>query len=177
METLYRRIAESNVAESSVHRGRKAFCLTAGKEGMAEATSFAKRPTERATPLAHRSSGELDQIVLSTLDVGLPQSAYEITRVAAQQGSPLSAMQAYRVLVRLIHRGQVMRIETLNAYALAPEQGSGFVVCRRCRTARTIILPEREPDIRALCGAIGFSLSTMIVEASGLCEPCLETSK
>ncbi|WP_211151946.1 hypothetical protein [Novosphingobium sp. HR1a] len=111
------------------------------------------------------------------MKAGLPYSAYEITRVAAQQGSPLSAMQAYRVLVRLIDRGQVMRIETLNAYALAPGVGSGFVVCRRCRTARTIILPNREPDMRALCGAIGFSLSAMVVEASGLCEPCLETLK
>lgn len=144
---------------------------------MAQATTFAKWPTERATPPAHRSAGELDQIVLSTLKAGLPCSAYEITRVAAQQGSPLSAMQAYRVLERLIHRGQVMRIETLNAYALAPDQGSGFVVCRRCRTARTIILPDRKPDMRALCGTIGFSLSTMVVEASGLCAPCMGTLK
>ncbi|WP_232495524.1 hypothetical protein [Novosphingobium kaempferiae] len=144
---------------------------------MAEDPTRTKAPKARAIPPAPRSARQLDQIVLSTLKAGLPYSAYEITRMAAQQGSPLSAMQAYRVLVRLIHRGQVMRIETLNAYALAPEQGSGFVVCRRCRTARTIVLPDREPDMRALCGTVGFSLSTMVVEASGLCAPCLGTLK
>ena len=124
----------------------------------------------------YRKAEQLDRVVGKVLSSRALLTAYVIARIAASLGLPLSATQVYRVLDRLIARGQVVRIETLNAYTFAPDCGYGFVACRKCRTVKPIALPVVGQNIQDLCVAMGFAISKPVLEVSGLCVPCREVS-
>lgn len=126
---------------------------------------------------AHRSAEHLDDLVLGVLSSAAPLSAYDISGAVACEGSSISTMQVYRVLKRLVARGLVLRIETLRAYARAPNEGCGFVVCRRCRAAKSVTLPNTATSVLRLCGMTGFSVATQVIEVSGLCGSCLENGE
>lgn len=125
----------------------------------------ARRPYRRPSPL--------DRLVLQTLrEAGRPLSAYAITRRSVASGAPLSPTQAYRVLDRLVARGEVQRIALLAAYLPARADRPGVLVCRRCRAVTAVTVAALAPAIEQLCRRFGFAAPHAHVELSGLCERC-----
>ena len=101
-----------------------------------------------------------------------PLGAYDIARLSRQNGSPLAPNQVYRILDRLIDRGQVWRVELLSAYMPAQEGLGALAVCKECRTATSFDAGNTGSDLVELCHANGFAPAASIIEVSGLCPEC-----
>lgn len=119
---------------------------------------------------AKRTSAELEAIVLSILRVSpRPLGAYVIARRSRSLGAPLAPNQVYRILGRL--EGRVRRVETLNAYFEADDDGNAILSCRACgRTAMIAI--NLGGQLTPLCDATGFRPHRTIVEIMGRCRDC-----
>ncbi|WP_136163732.1 Fur family transcriptional regulator [Sphingomonas flavalba] len=125
----------------------------------------ARRPYRRPSPL--------DRLVLQTLrEAGRPLSAYAITRRSVASGAPLSPTQAYRVLDRLVARGEVQRIALLAAYLPARADRPGVLVCRRCRAVTAVTVAALAPAIEQIRQATGFVVARAHVELPGLRARC-----
>lgn len=130
------------------------------------------RPT---IPRRYRSPEELDRCVMEALGTSNhPLGAYEIVARSRKSGMKLAPNQVYRILDRLVARGDVQRIELLASYLPARGKRSGFMVCRSCKAVETFDVGELTDTLAPLCEAHGFAPSTSVVELSGLCTECAE---
>ncbi|WP_447725803.1 superoxide dismutase[Cu-Zn] [Sphingomonas koreensis] len=112
-------------------------------------------------------------MVRSILDeANRPLGAYDIAHRSSERGVPLANAQVYRVLGRLIAKGEVQRIELLSAYLATRGARTGFMVCRSCRSVETFPVSAMERAIDRLCRAAGFSASRTLLELSGTCAEC-----
>ena len=119
---------------------------------------------------AKRTPAELETIVLSILRASpRPLGAYVIARQSRSLGVPLAPNQVYRILDRL--RGNVRRIETLNAYCEVAGDSGAIMSCRACGRTATLAI-ELDDRLSQVCGAIGFRPGRTIVEIVGLCAAC-----
>lgn len=123
--------------------------------------------------LSHRQPADLERRVMEHLRASNhPLGAHEIARRSRQTGSPLAPNQVYRILERLLQRGEVRRIELLSAYTLAQDDKAGFAVCADCRTVTPFEAEYLAGQIEQLCRARGFESAMPIIEVSGLCPEC-----
>ncbi len=129
----------------------------------------AGRPRRRA----YRPSAKLDAIVLGLLEESeRPLSAYEIANICSRRGTSLTAVQAYRVLDRLIARHTVARIELLSAYLTVSDDENGYLVCQHCRTVSAFPFSELVAPVNRVCDISGFRASRSVVEVAGKCAKC-----
>jgi Fur family zinc uptake transcriptional regulator len=114
-----------------------------------------------------------------------PMTAYEI--LGALHGSGIKAPPTvYRALENLMSRGNVHRIESINAFVACHEGGSHshghhghpaqFAVCQSCGGAEEIHDERLTPLLSELAGRIGFSVSRQVLELSGTCHSCLSAA-
>lgn len=101
-----------------------------------------------------------------------PLGAYEIAARSRKSGMNLAPNQVYRILDRLIARGDVQRVELLASYLPARGKRSGFMVCRSCKAVETFEMEELADALAPLCKTHGFAPSASVVELSGLCTEC-----
>lgn len=119
---------------------------------------------------AKRTSAELEAIVLAILRASpRPLGAYVIARKSRSLGAPLAPNQVYRILDRL--RGCVRRVETLNAYFAATDDGAAILSCRACGRTGTLAI-DLGDALATLCDATGFRPHGAVVEIIGLCREC-----
>lgn len=108
-----------------------------------------------------------------------PMKAYDLIAAYGQSGEPAKPPTVYRALEFLERLGFAHRIESLNAYVPCRLDGpkpsewghaAAFLICDCCGAAE-----EFEPDFtpgRAAAEAKGYAVSTVTLEARGLCPAC-----
>lgn len=91
-----------------------------------------------------RRPAELDELVAGALRRIGPITAYALASALWGQGDPMTEVQAYRVLKRLIARGEAQQIwlGRRNAARRPSEAPSTALVCRACE--RTVFAPAVE---------------------------------
>jgi Fur family zinc uptake transcriptional regulator len=123
-----------------------------------------------------RTPDELDKIVMSTVaDASKPITAYGLVAILSDLREQVAPQQVYRTLERLVAKGDVVRIETLNAYRATVCEGEArgpLLFCRECRGTTRARCPGLEFELVSLAERIGFQPARFIVEISGLCAVC-----
>lgn|GEM_PF-1179692 len=129
-------------------------------------------------PKGRRKPALLEAMVLTLLrEANRPQKAYDIARRCGARGSSMTPMQAYRVLDRLIDRGEVQRIETLSSYVLRDGERKGFMICRDCGAVQAFALSPLMGALDYLGRVRAFSDWCPSVELTGVCRPCATVSE
>lgn len=118
--------------------------------------------------------------VLELLLVGDgPLKAYDLIAAYGDGGEPAKPPTVYRALEFLERLGFAHRIESLNAFVPCRLDGqtptdwghaAAFLICDCCGAAE-----EFEPDFapgRAAAAAKGYAVSSVTLEARGLCPAC-----
>jgi len=106
-----------------------------------------------------------------------PLTAYAL--LARLEHSGLRApLQVYRALDRLVARGLVHRLESINAFVAcdgshAKEQApAGFTICVKCGRAEEFCDPRLGSALKRIADSSDFSAEKYTIEISGLCESC-----
>jgi Fur family transcriptional regulator, zinc uptake regulator len=122
-----------------------------------------------------REPEELDGLVSDALRRLGPITAYALAASLRERGHPMTEIQAYRVLKRLIARGQVRHIWLGRRYAAHPpaDPSSLALVCRACARTRFTAAPQVQADLRGRAATLEFCVGEIVLEVSGLCDQCL----
>ncbi len=118
------------------------------------------------------------RVVLGALnEAATPLTAYEILDRAGVRSEGIKApLTVYRALERLMARGLVHRIETINAFVAcehAPHaEPSGFAICQVCRRATELRLSDCEAHLTGNATSKGFHVEAIRVELTGRCAQC-----
>jgi Fur family zinc uptake transcriptional regulator len=111
---------------------------------------------------------------------GQALSAYDIL-AALREGQPqLAPTTIYRALKLMCARGDVLRIESLNAYALRstrdPQTPVILSICDDCGTLRETVAPEVFTSLTAAAQHCGITPNHHVVEIHGQCDQCGATT-
>ena len=103
-----------------------------------------------------------------------PLKAYDLIAAFGETGEPAKPPTVYRALEFLERMGFAHRIESLNAFVPcrldADRHAAAFLICDCCGAAE-----EFEPDFdpgRAAAEARGYAVTSVTLEARGLCPAC-----
>jgi len=106
-----------------------------------------------------------------------PLSAYSILDALRDQGVR-APLQVYRALNKLIERGAVHRIESINGFVACSLTNCGeravsiFMLCTKCERAAEFTDPAIDQKIDALANARLFAADHKVIEMTGLCASC-----
>lgn len=102
--------------------------------------------------------------------------AYEIIDALAAEGRRPAPISVYRALDFLVAQGLVHRVDSLSAFVLCASPGSShraqFLICQRCRDIAELRSDAVDAAIGEGAAAVGFSVSSAVVEVTGLCRAC-----
>ncbi|MGZ3375741.1 MAG: Fur family transcriptional regulator [Phenylobacterium sp.] len=150
--------------DGAAHPGLKGHAL---RHALADAERRCEHTHERLTPPRRR-------VLELLLQADGPQKAYDMIAAYGQGGEPAKPPTVYRALEFLERLGFAHRIESLNAYVPCRLEGeshaAAFLICSCCGAAE-----EFEPDFspgRAAAAAKGYAVSSVTLEARGLCPAC-----
>jgi Fur family zinc uptake transcriptional regulator len=123
----------------------------------------------RLTPQRRRV---LEAVAASPAAMG----AYEIIDALAADGRRLAPISVYRALDFLVGHGLIHRIDSLSAFVLCASPGAShraqFLICRRCREIAELPSDAVDAAIGEGAAVLGFTVSSAVVEVSGLCRAC-----
>lgn len=109
------------------------------------------------------------------LRAGQPVKAYDLIAAFGEDGAPAKPPTVYRALEFLTGHGFAHRIESLNAYVACRRGDEGhaaaFLICDCCGATREIASHGASP-MAALGEAAGYAVSSVTIEAHGLCADC-----
>ena len=102
-------------------------------------------------------------------------SAYDL--LDALRGDGLRApVQVYRALGKLIDRGLIHRIESLNAFVACTYEGhqgaAGFAICDGCGEVEEFPLPDCLAPIDRWATGHAFQVEHTTLELRGRCQTC-----
>ena len=111
-----------------------------------------------------------------------PVSAYDLIESLAKDGKRLAPVSVYRILEVLQSAGLVHRLESRNAFfACMTEHATGpqtiTLVCEGCERVSETNAPDAFHAIGASTRASGFRTRNVVIEVSGICAECNETTK
>ncbi|MFL5296441.1 MAG: Fur family transcriptional regulator [Phenylobacterium sp.] len=128
----------------------------------------------RCAAVEERLTGPRRRVLELLLEAGHPLKAYDLIGAFGEGGEAAKPPTVYRALEFLERLGFAHRIESLNAYVSCRLEGDGhaaaFLICDCCGAAE-----EFEPDFApgvAAAKARGYAVSTVTLEARGLCPAC-----
>ena len=116
--------------------------------------------------------------VLETLSKSdKPLSAYEILNFENIRDSGIKApLTVYRALDKLIDKGRVHRIESLNAFVACDGkphiEPAGFVICESCKNTLELRIRDCEDHLTKDALKKGFQVKGIRVEVAGTCSDC-----
>ena len=109
------------------------------------------------------------------LRAGQPVKAYDLLPKFHAGGRAAKPPTVYRALEFLESQGLAHRIESLNAYVACRRAGethaAAFLICDCCG-ATAEVEPIADAGVRALGADVGYRLSSVTIEAHGLCAAC-----
>ena len=109
-----------------------------------------------------------------------PLSAYSILDALRDQGVR-APLQVYRALNKLIERGAVHRIESINGFVACSLTNCGaravsiFMLCTKCERAAEFTDPAIDQKINALADDRLFAAEHKVIEMAGLCASCRDS--
>jgi Fur family zinc uptake transcriptional regulator len=116
------------------------------------------------------------EIILEVLSKSSkPMTAYQILSELKEHGIN-GPPTVYRALEALQEKGQVHRIESLNAFIvchhLEHKSPASFVMCKTCGDVDEILDERMESLLKELTDEKHFSVSHQTIELSGFCHQC-----
>ena len=110
-----------------------------------------------------------------------PQTAYElIARLESRQGRKIAPLTVYRHLDFLMKVGLVHRLESNQSYLPCdhPEHSheSQYLLCSSCGQVDELESKRLGKLLNSIADQHGFHPSNAVVEVTGLCGDCAETS-
>jgi Fur family transcriptional regulator, zinc uptake regulator len=110
------------------------------------------------------------------LRAGQPVKAYDLLPRFHAGGRAAKPPTVYRALEFLERHGLAHRIESLNAYVACRRVGqthaAAFLICDCCG-ATAEVEPKAASDMDAIGGEAGYRLTSITIEAHGLCAACV----
>lgn len=142
-------------------------------DGWEQIREYARqRCDQRSVKLTSFREAVLRQIALSKQ----PRGAYDIaTRLGAELGKRVAPNSVYRVLDLLIECGLVQRVESKQAYCLAPAQhraGALLLMCEDCGAVEPVDGSIIEAVMSEQAKAAHFRPLRKVIEITGICEAC-----
>ncbi len=115
--------------------------------------------------------------ILSILrDSRSPHSAYTLLDRLQETYPKIAPPTVYRALAALGERGQIHRLESLNAYVAcqseAHNQTSVLSICEDCGVVEETFEPDIFSRLSAALRESGFSAQRHIIEVNGICANC-----
>lgn len=118
-------------------------------------------------------------LVFSALDQSSgPLTAYAILDELREEGFK-APLQVYRALEKLVEKGLVHRLESLNAFvacrhpSCCSHQWAAFAICESCGDVKEFS-PDKAMDLlKGWAEDGGFKLAKTTVELRGQCKSCL----
>ena len=120
---------------------------------------------------------EIQTAVLAILRTSdCPHSAYDLLESLKDTYPKIAPPTVYRALAALVERGQIHRLESLNAYIAcqseAHHQASVLSICEDCGAVEENFEPDIVSRLSAALRKSGFSAQRHIIEVNGICESC-----
>ncbi len=115
--------------------------------------------------------------ILSILrDSRSSHSAYTLLDRLQETYPKIAPPTVYRALAALGERGQIHRLESLNAYvacqSVAHTQTSVLSICEDCGVVEETFEPDIFSRLSAALRKSGFSAQRHIIEVNGICASC-----
>jgi len=105
-----------------------------------------------------------------------PLSAYDVLAELRDSNSKIGPPTVYRALATLGDRGEVHRIESLNAYVAcecAPHECDTILsICKDCRGVEENVSPELLKQLSSIIDKSGFAPTRHVIEVHGVCSSC-----
>ena len=103
-------------------------------------------------------------------------SAYDVLRALKPIYPKIAPPTVYRALSALTKRGDVHRLESLNAFIACQcddhRQDSILSICNDCGTVDENVQPDVFAKISSVLNETGFSVQRHVVEIHGICAEC-----
>ncbi|MEO1017305.1 MAG: Fur family transcriptional regulator [Pseudomonadota bacterium] len=103
-------------------------------------------------------------------------SAYDVLRVLNRANPKIAPQTVYRALAALTERGQVHRLESLNAFIACQcdqhQHASVLSICGDCGAVEESVAPGLLKDVASIVGKSGFAPKRHVIEVHGLCASC-----
>ena len=120
---------------------------------------------------------EIQTAVLAILRTSdCPHSAYDLLESLKDIYPKIAPPTVYRALATLGERGQIHRLESLNAYVAcqseAHHQASVLSICEDCGAVAENFEPDIFSRLSAALRKSGFSAQRHIIEVNGICASC-----
>lgn len=130
---------------------------------------------EQSTKLTRNQQTVLDALARA----GQPLSAYQILDDDVVRKSGIKApLTVYRAVERLVANGLIHRIESLNAFVVCDHEPhkdpAAFMICNSCKQTIEVGTSDVQSTVDAKAAQHGFTIDTVQIEISGLCENCDE---
>lgn len=107
---------------------------------------------------------------------GKPMSAYDILADLRPTYPKVAPPTVYRLLATLAGRGEVHRLESLNAFVAcsghAHNQAAIMSICDECGTVEENVSSEIVDELTGITGQSGFAPSRHVIEVHGVCADC-----
>ena len=106
-----------------------------------------------------------------------PLSAYNILDALRDKGIR-APLQVYRALGKLVERGAVHRIESVNGFVACQLHDCGgsevsiFMLCTQCERANEFTDASIDKTLQALADDRKFQAAHKVIEITGLCADC-----
>ena len=105
-----------------------------------------------------------------------PHSAYTLLDRLQETYPKIAPPTVYRALSALGERGQIHRLDSLNAYVAcqseAHHQTSVLSICEDCGVVEETFEPDIFSRLSAALRKSGFSAQRHIIEVNGICASC-----
>ena len=120
---------------------------------------------------------EMQTAVLAILrDSKSPHSAYTLLDRLQETYPKIAPPTVYRALAALVERGQIHRLESLNAYVAcqseAHHQASVLSICEDCGIVEETFEPDIFSHLSWALEKTGFSAQRHMIELNGICASC-----
>lgn len=105
-----------------------------------------------------------------------PMTAYELLAELQAENPRLAPTTIYRALEKLIERGAVHRLESLNAFIACQCAGHGqtpvLSICDDCGAVEETIAAKLVEQLSRVASQSGFAPTRHVVEVHGRCAAC-----
>ena len=116
------------------------------------------------------------QVLDVLLQEPVPMSAYEVLDRLRETNPKLAPPTIYRALAALTERGQVHRLESLNAFIACRcarhHKAAVLSICDGCGAVQESIAPDLVAELSAVAGQSGFAPKRHVIEVHGTCADC-----
>ncbi|RJS95398.1 transcriptional repressor [Salinisphaera sp. Q1T1-3] len=131
----------------------------------------------KATKSKKRGTHHLTRVMNALIAAGEPLTAYQVLAAVRDDGLRFPS-QIYRALDRLVARGLVHRLDSVNAFVVCScphtdHRGvKTFTICDSCGAVQEMTSPTLDRSIHEAARATAFAAAHSSIEIRGVCQAC-----